>query len=91
MHNNGHTTNYQENYSLNPNLPAVENHYYIRENVAEKRVYTRIGDQEHLLYDFSLEIGDEVTTVLDGEWPYTFAVVAKDSFAVNTGRKRVRL
>jgi|GEM_PF-2260646 len=82
---------YQENYSLNPNLPPIENHYYIREDIEEKRVYTRIDGEEQLLYDFSLEIGDEVTTLLDGEWLYTFAVVAKDSFAVDTGRKRVRL
>lgn len=84
-------THYQENYSISEFGPPVENHYYIREDIEEKRVYTRVDSQEHLLYDFSLEVGDEVSFVVDGEFPYTYAVVAKDSFAVDTGRKRVRL
>jgi hypothetical protein len=84
-------THYQESYSLNQNLPPTQNNYYIREDIEEKRVYTRINNEEHLLYDFSLEVGDEVSTLVDGEWSYTFTVVAKDSFAVDTGRKRVRL
>lgn len=84
-------THYQESYSLNPNMPQEQNDYYIREDIDEKRVYTRIYGQEQLLYDFSLEVGDEVSTLVDGEWLYTFAVVAKDSFAVDSGRKRVRL
>lgn len=83
-------THYQESYSFSDNFPPTENNYYIREDIEQKKVYTRIDDEDRLLYDFSMEVGDQIDVNID-DFPYTFAVVAKDSFAVDTGRKRVML
>lgn len=61
---------------------------FIREDVAERKVYRLNEDsQEELLYDFSLEVDDQIT-LSNGN---TYTVTSRDSVAVMTGRKRVQI
>jgi hypothetical protein len=60
---------------------------YLREDVAERRVYRLNEGTEELLFDFSLEEGDLVTLANGVQYEVTL----KDSVSVMEGRKRVRL
>ncbi|HYD91001.1 MAG TPA: T9SS type A sorting domain-containing protein, partial [Flavobacterium sp.] len=81
-------THYQETIMV-IDTPVV-NDYYIREDVEAKRVYKLEDGNEYLMYDFSLEEGDNITLDFAGDL-LEYTVVSKDSFAVNIGRQRVRL
>jgi hypothetical protein len=59
---------------------------FIREDVAQRKVYRLKNSQEELLYDFTLQENDVITL---NNQPYT--VVSRDSVAVMTGRKRVKI
>ena len=69
-------------------VPMTSGLVYIREDVAERKVYRlNNNNQEELLYDFSLEEDDQVT-LSNGN---TYTVTSRDSVAVMTGRKRVQI
>lgn len=64
------------------NIPTV----YLREDVAQQRVYKLVAGVDTLLYDFSLENGDTVS-----QFGFTFTATV-DQIAVNNGfRKRITL
>ncbi len=46
---------------------VFETDIFLREDVIEKKVYQLLGEEEILLYDFSLEIGDMVDVMFFGE------------------------
>lgn len=77
-----------ETYRKISGVPMTPGDVYIREDVAERKVY-RLNDnsQEELLYDFTLQVDDEIV-LSNGN---TYTVTSRDSLAVMTGRKRVRL
>jgi len=45
-------------YRIEPTIGLCDN--YLREDINEKKIYYRWEDQEYVLYDFSLEIGEEL-------------------------------
>lgn len=47
----------------------------LREDVASKRVFQRIGEEEHLLYDFSLEVGDMFDALSHGEFLFEVEII----------------
>jgi len=70
------------------NAPQSENgEVLVREDVAARKVYRYAGGQDVLLYDFTLLEG-ETTTLNDGK---LYTVTTRDSVAVISGRKRVRI
>jgi len=60
---------------------------YMREDIAARKVYRLFNNEEQLLYDFSLQINDQIT-MSNGA---VLTVTNRDSIPSVTGRKRLRL
>jgi hypothetical protein len=69
-----------------PTLYSTDN--YIREDVANRRVYRYVDGTDELLYDFNLNVSDEI--VLGDDKTYTVTSVT-DINVINGVRKRIHL
>lgn len=70
----------------NGSLNWYKHNYFLREEDSTKRVYILNGNNEGLLYDFSLTTGDSVTllnTYSGGNFPVTIHVVSIDSIQID--------
>ena len=75
------------NYYSGPAGVDLLNTVYLREDSTNKVFIKNIGTPEMVLYDFSLELGDNVTH----EFGCTIKVVVIDSVALNNGELRKRI
>lgn len=85
---NGNETVSGQEYVKYSNVPFLGlGDVLMREDVAGRKVYRLYNSQEVLLYDFSLQLDDQIT-MSDGA---VLKVMQRDSVPSVTGRKRLRL
>ena len=72
------------NLSVFDTTSAFQGHIaQLREDTTLKRVFRRVGNQDHLIYDFNLAVGDTFHDVID-PWGYPCIDMIVDSISFNT-------
>lgn len=72
------------NYTYKKYLSQTNEEYLLRENIEEKKVYKLIDGNDVLLYDFSLQVSDNIT-LADGQ---NYQVQSITNINVNGGQRR---